>query len=97
MNSNIESDYPMSKSFWQKNRMITYILFDLPTLTSLIKGHAHLFFSRKKSSLPSDFLSYPFIIAYPFIREVRVCLFKHLSLAQIFVISLYNGLYIVES
>ena len=61
------------------------------TLTSLIKGHVHLFFSRKKSSLPSDFhviienstlpastvdrvafLSYPFIIAYPFIREVRV-------------------------
>ena len=31
-------------------------------LTSLIKGHARLFFSRKKSSLPSDFLSYPFII-----------------------------------
>ena len=25
------------------------------TLTSLIKGHARLFFSRKKSSLPSDF------------------------------------------
>jgi hypothetical protein len=42
------------------------------TPTSLIKGHARLFFSRKKSSLPSDFLSCPFIIAYPFIREVRV-------------------------
>ena len=28
---------------------------ELPTLTSLIKGHALLFFSRKKSSLPSDF------------------------------------------
>ena len=27
----------------------------LNTLTSLIKGHARLFFSRKKSSLPSDF------------------------------------------
>ena len=28
---------------------------EVPTLTSLIKGHARLFFSRKKSSLPSDF------------------------------------------
>ena len=60
-----------------------FAIFDLPTLTPLIKGHARFFFSRKKSSLPSDFLpastagrvdflSYPFIIAYPFIREVRV-------------------------
>ena len=48
------------------------ILQCLSTLTSLIKGHARLFFSRKKSSLSSDFLAYPFIIAYPFIREVRV-------------------------
>ena len=28
----------------------------MDTLTSLIKGYARLFFSRKKSSLPSDFL-----------------------------------------
>ena len=67
----------------------TNISIKIHTLTSLIKGHACLFFSRKKSSLPSDFHvidstlpastagrvdfpSYPFIIACPFIREVRV-------------------------
>ena len=33
----------------------TFFFSGFTTLTSLIKGHVRLFFSRKKSSLPSDF------------------------------------------
>ena len=41
-------------AFYSHSKVAFFICI-LPTLTSLIKGHARLFFSRKKSSLPSDF------------------------------------------
>ena len=41
------------RAFLRPHLMVYYSLFI--TLTSLIKGHVCLFFSRKKSSLPSDF------------------------------------------